>query len=91
MAHIKLFMPDCGEAGVIVATRDDGVCVEFRGRPYHAWVEGEDTAMSHLHGLLKRINVSRLHSNEIETLTPWHPEWGEVAAMFERAMKALDA
>ena len=86
MSHIKIFMPNCGEAGVIVATRDDGVSVEFRGRPYHTWDEDEDSAMSRLHSLLKRINISQLHSNEIETLTPWHPEWIEVSTMFEEAL-----
>ena len=88
MAHIVLFMPDCGEAGAIVATRDDGVRVEFRGSPYHAWQETEDTPMSRLHGLLRRINISQLHCNEMEVVTPWHPEWNAVAAMVEEALRS---
>lgn len=91
MAHIKLFMLDCGEAGVIVAIRDDGFRVEFRGNPYHAWQEDEDTPLSRLHGLLKRINISQLHCNEVETLTPWHLEWNEVAGMFEQALQGHGA
>lgn len=80
-------MPECGEAGVIVATRDDGVRVEFRGRPYHAWTEDEDSAMFRLHSLLWRINISQLHCGEVETLTPWHPEWRDVNAMFVAALQ----
>lgn len=88
MSHIKLHMPDCGEAGVIVATRDDGVRVEFRGNPYHAWTAEEDTPMVRLHNLLMRINISQLHCGEVETLTPWHPEWEDVNVMFNEALEA---
>jgi len=87
MSHIKLFMLDCGEAGVIVATRDDGMRIEFRGNPYHAWEEDEDTPMSRLHCLLKKINISQLHCNGVETLTPWHSEWSDVLRMFEQALR----
>ena len=87
MSHINLYMPDCGEAGVIVATREDGVRVEFRGNPYHTWQEDEDTPMVRLHSLLKRINISQLHCGATETLTPWHPEWEEVNAMFNEALR----
>ena len=73
------------------ATRDDGICVEFRGKPYHSWDEAEDSAMSRLHGLLKTINVSQLHSSGVETLTPWHPEWNDVNAMFEQALQGESA
>jgi hypothetical protein len=87
MSHIKLHMPECGEAGVIVATRDDGVRVEFRGNPYHAWTVDEDTPMFRLHCLLKRVNISQLHCGEVEIVTPWHPEWEEVNAMFCAALR----
>jgi hypothetical protein len=43
--------------------------------------------MSRLHGLLKRINISQLHCNGVEIVSPWHPEWSEVSAMFEQALQ----
>jgi hypothetical protein len=82
-------MPDCGEAGVIIATRDDGVRVEFRGRPYHLWESNEDTPMSRLHSLLKRVNISQLHCSQAETVTPWHTEWAEVSEMFLSAISTV--
>lgn len=86
MSHIRLFMSDCGEAGVIIATREDGVRVEFRGNPYHTWEIDEDTPMFRLHTLLSRINISQLHCGAVETLTTWHPEWREVSEMFNQAL-----
>ena len=86
MPSIALYMPDCGELGVIVATRDDELRVELRGAPYHQWAANENTPMSRLHSLLKRINISQLHSNQVETVTPWHPEWEAVSAMFAEAL-----
>jgi hypothetical protein len=62
--------------------------VEFRGNPYHLWTEDEDTPMVRLHNLLWRINISQLHCGEVETLTPWHPEWNDVNAMFDEALRA---
>ena len=79
-------MPDCGEAGVIIATRDDGMRVEFRGNPYHLWAADEDTPMSRLHSALKRVNISQLHCSQPETVTPWHPEWEQVSSMFLQAL-----
>jgi len=88
--YIRLHMPRGGEDGVIVATRDDSVRVEFRGRPYSLWDIGEDTPMTHLHSSFLRINISNLHCNETETVTPWHDEWEIVAAMFNTALQAVD-
>lgn len=82
-------MPECVELGIIVATRDDGVLVEFRGNPYHLWSIDEDTPMSWLHSLLRRINISQLHCGGIETVTPWHPEWSQVREMFAKALKEV--
>ena len=48
----------------------------------------EDTPMSRLHGLLRRINISQLHCNQVEVVTPWHPEWNAVAAMVEEALRS---
>ena len=83
---IRIWMPDCGEAGVIIATRDDGARVEFRGEPYSLWKEGDQSPMIALHSLLKTVNISQLHCGEIETLTPWNIEWGAILALFESAL-----
>lgn len=84
---IELFMTE--DQSVIVARRKaDGFVVEFRGRPYHLWEEGEDTPMYRLHSLLWRINISDLHAGRVEVVTPWHPEWDAVNAMFEAALAA---
>lgn len=91
MPSLTLQMPECGEAGVLIATRDDGVRVEFRGRPYHLWDEAEDSPMFRLHSLLRRINISQLHCGQAEVMTPWHPEWPEVSRMFEQALGTCDA
>ena len=87
---IRLHMPNSGEDGVIVATANDGRVVEFRGRPYSQWEIGEFSPMFLLHSVLKRVNVSELHNGEVETVTPWHPEWSEVKSQFERALLASD-
>lgn len=81
-AYIRLYMPNGGEDGVIIATRNDGKCVEFRGNAYSKWIEGESSPMYVLHSSLKRINISNLHNDLIETVTPWHPEWERVYQMF---------
>ncbi len=86
MPAIRLWMPDCGEAGVIVATRDDGVRVEFRGRPYSKWQIGENSEMAQLHEILKTVNISQLHCGEIETVTPWNSEWNLLNEMFSAAL-----
>ena len=80
--HIRLYMPNGGEDGVIVATRNDGKRVEFRGTPYSKWAEGEDSPMFSLHSSLKRVNISNLHNDLVETVTPWHPEWETIYQMF---------
>ena len=69
-AYIRLYMPNGGEDGVIIATRNDGKCVEFRGNAYSKWIEGESSPMYVLHSSLKRINISNLHNDLIETVTP---------------------
>jgi hypothetical protein len=80
-------MPNCGDDGLMIATRDDGARVEFRGVPYHLWTAEEDTPFSRLHGALERVNVSALHADEVETVTPWHPEWPVVSAMVSEALE----
>ncbi|MDB6082227.1 MAG: hypothetical protein JWN43_108 [Gammaproteobacteria bacterium] len=87
MPSIHLYMPRCGADGVIVATRDDGVRVEFRGAAYSDWDLGEDSPMYRLHSCLRRINISELHCGNVETVTPWHDEWEEVRGMFEAGME----
>jgi hypothetical protein len=86
MAHIQLYMPNCGQDGVIIAERNYAERVEFRGRPYHLWDIGEDTPMFHLHCLLKNVNISQLHCGQIETITQWHQEWSAVNNLFQRAI-----
>jgi len=88
--YIELYMPSGGEEGVIVATRDDGVRVEFRGRPYSQWDLGESTPMYRLHSLLRRVNISDLHNGETQVLTPWHTEWDEVCAFVSDALKNIN-
>ena len=82
-SFIRLFMPQGGEAGVIIATNSNGERVEFRGSAYSTWTEHEDSAMFRLHSALKRVNISNLHADGIETVTPWHPEWTEVETLFD--------
>ena len=84
--YIRLYMPNGGEDGVIVAIRNDDKRVEFRGNPYSKWVEGENSPMYALHSSLKRANISNLHSDLVETITPWHPEWGAINQMFLDAL-----
>lgn len=84
--YIRLHMPNGGEDGVIVATRDDGKRVEFRGRPYSKWEIDENSQMYELHAHLKRIDVSNLHCDQVETVTPWHPEWEAISKMFNNAL-----
>jgi hypothetical protein len=85
-SSINLYMPRCGEDGVIIAIRQDGKRVEFRGRPYSKWDENEQSPMYDLHSCLKKINISNLHSEAIEVVTPWHPEWETVETMFNAAL-----
>jgi hypothetical protein len=66
-------------------------CVSSSGGSLSPMAGGRGHAMSRLHGLLKRINISQLHCNGVETLTPWHPEWAEVTTMFERALQGGSA
>lgn len=89
MAAIALIMPRCGEDGVIIATRSDGVRVEFRGRPYSRWEIGEDTPMYHLHSCLQRVNISDLHCGLEQVVTSWHPEWLTVMRMFNEALETV--
>ena len=86
-AFIRLYMPNGGEDGVIVAIRNDNKCVEFRGNAYSKWGEGENTPMYALHSLIKRANISNLNSDVVETVTPWHAEWAAICQMF---LDALD-
>jgi len=84
---LRLFMPNGGEDGVIIAEANDGTRVEFRGNPYSKWAEDECSPMFEIHACLKRVNVSNLHSNMVETVTPWHPEWNFIHKMFLDALK----
>ncbi len=82
MAHFKIFMPNCGADGVILLIDPTGYVVEFRGRPYHEWDENEDSPMYRLHCMFVRVDISRLHSEQIETVTSWHPEFTSISEMF---------
>lgn len=82
-------MPRGGEDGVIVLTRSDQVTAEFRGRPYSQWDIGEDSPMYKLHASLIRTDISRLHSDCVEVITPWHAEWEVVSRMHDDAITSV--
>lgn len=86
---IRLFMPKCGEEGVIIATdAETGFVVEFRGTPYSKWVESEDSAFCKVHSAFKRVDISRMHSCEEETVTKWHgEEYTFIRKMFDEATR----
>jgi hypothetical protein len=86
MSSYRIFIPDCGAAGVILLIDKTGYCVEFRGRPYHQWEEGENSPMFRLHETFRRVDISRLHSEQIETVTKWHPEFPVIDQMFKNAV-----
>lgn len=90
MAYIDLRMPRCGEDGVLIATRDDGQTVEFRGKPYSQWEIGDDSPFIQIHSVLERVNISALHCGETERVTShngFFPEWEFVNSMFEAALQ----
>lgn len=79
-------MPNGGEDGVIVGLRDDGALVEFRGKPYSQWTEGEASPMYQIHSSIVRANISNLHADGVETITPWHPEWRSISRLFSEGL-----
>lgn len=84
---IKLYMPEGGEAGVIVAFTEKAV-VEFRGTPYSKWEEGESSDFYKVHSAIKRVDISRIHCGEVEVCTTWHgEEYIFIKKMFEEAQK----
>lgn len=86
MRYVRLYMPNGGNDGVIIASDSRGYKVEFRGRPYHIWDIGEDTPMFHLHSALKTVNISQFQNDEVETVTPWNAEWDEIKRLFNNAL-----
>lgn len=89
-ASFKIYMPKCGEEGVIVVTSNSGQTVEFRGTPYSKWIEGESSDFYKIHSAIKRVDISRLHSGEIETCTKWHgAEWEFISKMFTVAVETV--
>ena len=85
---IRLYMPNGGESGVIIATSNTGLRVEVRGNPYSVWSEQESSPMSRIHSAIVRANIANLHSGEVETITPWHSEWNVVKALFIEAINS---
>lgn len=87
----RIYMPRCGEDGVIIVTSiDTGERVEFRGRPYSDWDESETSDFRKVHDSFKRVDISRLHSDEVETVTFWHgDEWVFVYQMFIAATQCM--
>lgn len=85
----KIYMPRCGEDGVIIViSADSGDRVEFRGTPYSQWQEGESSDFCKIHDAFKRVDISRLHSEEVETVTSWHGfEYEFVKKMFIAAQQ----
>jgi hypothetical protein len=93
MAYIDLRMPRGGEDGVIIATRHDGVVVEFRGKPYSQWEIGDESPMIQVHSALQRVNISELHNGETERVTShngFFPEWEFISSLFEAALQGGD-
>lgn len=88
LSSIRLYMPNGGESGVIVATSNTGMRVEFRGSPYSLWSEQESSPMSRIHSAIVRANIANLHSGEVETITPWHSEWEVVRTLFIDAINS---
>lgn len=79
----KIFMPKCGEDGVMIVISAAGDKVEFRGTPYSKWKEGESSDFYKIHSAIKRVDISRLHSSEVETCTTWHgAEYDFIHTMF---------
>lgn len=83
---IRLYMPNGGEDGVIIAILNDVERVEFRGAPYSQWNKNESSPMYSLHSSIKQVNISNLHCNIIETLTPEHDEWNKIYQMVQNAL-----
>lgn len=86
MSHIRLFMPNGGNDGVIIAVNEEDYRVEFRGNPYHLWDIGEDTPMFQLHSVLETVNISEFQNDKVETITPWNKEWSTVKHLFDCAL-----
>lgn len=86
----KLYMPKCGEEGVMIVISDSGEKVEFRGTPYSKWKEGESSDFYKIHSVIKRVDISRLHSSEVEVCTSWHgPEYEIIKCAFIAAQKFI--
>lgn len=87
----RIYMPRCGEDGVIIVTSvDTGDVVEFRGTPYSDWQEGESSDFCKVHDSFKRVDISRLHSDEVETVTTWHgSEYEIIKKMFIAAQQFI--
>lgn len=81
MPFIRIYMPNGGEDGVIIANFNDDKRIEFRGNPYSQWDESESSPMFKIHSMIKKANISNLHADGVETITPWHSEWLEVYQM----------
>jgi hypothetical protein len=83
-----LAMPDCGEAGVIVAVAS-GHRVEFRGPPYSRWDDGPETTASpfyRLHAAIEGWHASPLHTGAEVAIHPGHPDHAAVAALWDEAL-----
>jgi hypothetical protein len=80
----RIYMPHGGEDGVIIVRSvATGHVVEFRGTPYSKWEEGESSDFYKIHSAIKRVDISRIHSDEVETVTYWHgDEWVFIYQIF---------
>lgn len=82
---VILFMPDCGEDGVIqLWSQGAHSWVEARGRPYSQWDENEDTPFSRLHDALLGAHTSNLHEGRTLIVRPVHPDYEAVMAFMEQ-------
>lgn len=87
---VDLHMPDCGEAGVIIAMhgRKRRYRVEFRGPPYSKWGDDLITTASpfyRLHAAIEGWHASPLHTGATVTIHDQHPDFRAVWALLEEA------
>jgi hypothetical protein len=84
----KIYMPKCGEDGVIIVISASGDVVEFRGTPYSQWTESESSDFCKVHSAIKRVDISRIHCSEVEVVTKWHgAEYDFIHQMFVAAQQ----
>lgn len=84
--NIKLRMPDGGQAGYMEVWYDgDESHVEFRGRPYTQWDGVTVCDFQRVHDALEGWHACVLHTNQILTLLPSHPDYAAVEQLMKES------